>query len=120
MLRASILAAGVWLGFLVASWVLATLTFRTADRVAGPEARVERAERLGPVPAEDRRMVLRHLAAEINRSMFRAWAAFQLVLGGVLVGLAWRLGAAARTLAMADLVKAAALAGRQVLLLRRP
>ena len=168
MLRASILAAGVWLGFLVASWVLATLTFRTADRVAGPEARAEVAERLGPVPAEDRRMVLRHLAAEINRSMFRAWAAFQLVLGGVLVGLAWRLGAASRILAvaalllavfqavglagaiaavgrgldfhkrplppelgrrfgilhgayaMADLVKAAALAGLELLLLRRP
>ncbi len=168
MLRASLLTAGVWLGFLVGSWVVATLTFRSADRVAGPEARVEVAARLGPVPAEDRRIVLRHLAAEINRGMFRVWAAVQLVLGLALVGLAWRLGGAARILAavalalvlvqafalgaaiaavgrgldflprplppelgrrfgilhgayvLLDLAKAAALAGLQVLLLRRP
>ncbi len=99
MLRASILTAGVWLGFLVASWVVATLSFRSADRLAGPEARVEVAAKLGGVPAEDRRMVLRHLASEINRGMFRVWAAVQLALGLVLVGLAWQLGGAARILA---------------------
>ena len=168
MLRASLLTAGVWLGFLVASWVVATLSFKSADRVAGPEARVEVAAKLAPVSAEDRRMVLRHLAAEINRGMFRVWATVQLVLGLTLVGLAWRLGGAPRILAavavalvlvqafalgpaiaavgrgldflprplppelgrrfgalhtayaVADLVKAAALTGLSVLLLRRP
>ena len=168
MLRASLLTAGVWLGFLVASWVVATLSFRSADRVAGPEARVEVATKLGPVPAEDRRMVLRHLASEINRGMFRVWAPVQLALGLALVGLAWRLGGAPRILAavalglvlvqafalggaiaavgrgldflprplppelgrrfgalhaayvLADFVKAAALVGLELLLLRRP
>lgn len=115
MLRASILTAGVWLGFLVASWVVATASFRAAERVAGPGTRAEVSAKLGPVSAEDRRMVLRHLASEINRWMFRAWSATQLVLGLVLVLLAWPLGGWPRGLAAAALalvlVQAFGLAG---------
>lgn len=115
MLRASILTAGVWLGFLAASWAMATVNFRTADRVAGPEARAEVTARLAPLAPEDRRMVLRHLAAEINRWMFRAWSAVQIGLGLALLALAWRLGGVPRSLAgvalLLVLVQAFGLAG---------
>ena len=60
--------------------------------------------RLAPVAAGDRRLVLRHLAAEINRWMFRAWSTVQLGLGLALLALAWRLGAAPRALAGAALL----------------
>jgi hypothetical protein len=128
--RAAVLAAGLWLGFLVASWIVAGATFRAAERVAGSGARPEVAARLGPVPTEDRRLVLRHLASEINRSMFRTWSGVQLGLGLLLAGLAWRAGGAARALAIGALVltvvQAAGLAGaieslgRQIDFLPRP
>ena len=115
MARAAALTAGIWLGLLVASWLVATASFRTADRVAGPEARPEVAARLVQVRSEDRRLVLRHLASEINRSMFRIWSGVQAGLGLLLAALAWRLGGAARGLAMAalllGLVQALGLAG---------
>jgi len=115
MLRASILTAGLWLGFLAASWVMATVNFRTAERVAGAGAGAEAAARLAPVAASDRRLVLRHLASEINRWMFRAWSTAQIGLGLALLVLAWRLGGAPRALAAAALllvlVQALGLAG---------
>ena len=104
MLRASILTAGVWLGFLAASWAMATVNFRTADRVAGAGAGAEVTARLAPMAPADRRMVLRHLAAEINRWMFRAWATVQIGLGLALLALAWRLGGVPRALAGAALL----------------
>jgi hypothetical protein len=104
MLRASLWMAGAWLGFLVASWIMATANFQAAERVAGRETRAEVTARLGAVAPEDRRVVLRHLASEINRFMFRTWSAVQLVLGFALLALAWRLGGAARALAGAALV----------------
>jgi len=82
---------GVWLGLLVASWVAATQSFRTVDRVLGPALRSELRERLAPVAADDRRAVLRHLASEINRWMFRHWSLAQLALGVLALALAWRL-----------------------------
>jgi hypothetical protein len=104
MLRASILTAGVWLGFLAASWAMATVNFRTAERVAGAEAGAEVRARLEPVAAGDRRLVLRHLASEINRWMFRTWSTVQLGLGLALLAFAWRLGGAPRALAGAALL----------------
>ena len=65
---------GVWLGLLVASWAIAPAMFRTADRVLA-ESRL--AERLVPVPEAERRVDLRHLAAELNRWMFEAWGVAQ-------------------------------------------
>jgi hypothetical protein len=104
MVRASILVAGLWLGFLAASWVVATGSFRTAERVAGPDANAEVASRLAPVAAEDRRLVLRHLASELNRFMFRTWSLVQLGLGIVLAGVAWSAGGAPRVLAVTALL----------------
>jgi hypothetical protein len=97
--RPALLVIGLWLGLLVASWIMATTNFRTADHVLGPAARPEVAAKLGGVAPEDRRLVLRHLASEINRSMFRTWAFTQLALGAVLAALLWQGPRGARLLA---------------------
>jgi len=39
--RAAVLLAGFWLGLLVASWVMATVTLRMPDRVLGSQIRPE-------------------------------------------------------------------------------
>jgi hypothetical protein len=97
----ALLVIGVWMGLLVASWAMASASFRTVDRLLGPQARPELQARLSPLATGDRRAVLRYAAAEANRWMFRAWAAMDLVLAAVLVALCWRLGAAPRALALA-------------------
>jgi hypothetical protein len=107
MKSAGLVLAGLWLGALLASWVAATVNFRTADRVLAP-ARPELEERLASVPPEARRQVLRHLASEINRWMFRNWAWAQLALGLALLAACWRMGGAARALAAIALALAAA------------
>ncbi len=96
----SLVVTGLWLGMLVASWIAATASFRGVDRVLGPEARPELQARLAPVPPEERRMVLRHLASEINRWMFTRWAVAQWVLAAALVLAAWPARGAPRTLAL--------------------
>jgi len=104
MARLVLVLAGFWLGMLVASWLMATANFRAVDRVLGPDARPEIAARLGGVPAEDRRVVLRHLVGEINRWMFGRWALAQLALGGIVLAAAWRLPGWPRLLAAAALL----------------
>jgi hypothetical protein len=99
MIRAALLVAGVWLGLLVASWIVASTTFRTADRVLAEGGRPELAAKMAPLDSADRRLVLRHLASEINRSMFRTWAFVQLGLAAVLTALLWRAPGGARLLA---------------------
>ncbi len=91
--------AGLWLGLLVASWVSATSSFRAVDRVLGSEAPAEFQSRLSGVAPTERRVVLRYLASEINRWMFRRWALFQVVLALILVALAWSAGVSARIVA---------------------
>lgn len=87
---------GVWLGLLVASWLIATVNFRTVDRVLAPQWRPEVAERLSAVSPADRRALLRHVVSEVNRWMFRVWGPLQLALGALALGLSWRAGGAAR------------------------
>ena len=99
---AVLLLLGVWLGLLVASWLVATATFRTVDRVLG-EPRPELSTRLAPVAEPERRVVLRHLASEVNRWMFGRWAMAQLALAVACAALTWRAGGAARWLAVAAL-----------------
>jgi len=130
MARLLLLVAGFWLGMLAASWVMATVNFRTVDRVLGPEARPEMAGRLAALAAEDRRVVLRHLVSEINRTMFRAWALAQLALGALAVGAAWRVAGGPRLLTgaalllvvaqLAVLTPAIASVGRSIDFLPRP
>ncbi len=104
MKSTAVLVAGFWLGLLVASWVMAGVNFRTAERVIGPEMRPEMAERLASVAPEHRRSAFRHLAAEINRWMFRRGSYVQLGLGLGLLALVWPLGWAPRALAGAALL----------------
>ncbi len=115
MARAATLLAGLWLGLLIASWVMASVNLGTVERVLGEDMRPELAARLGGVSPEDRRVALRHLAAEINRWMFRQGSFAQLVLGLAFTALVWPLGGAPRALAAAalllTLVQAFGLAG---------
>lgn len=104
MRNTALVLTGLWLGALLASWVAATVNFRTVDRVLGPEVRPELAERLRAVPAADQRQALRHLASEINRWSFRWWSLCQLALGAVLVVLCWSQPGAARYLLAACVV----------------
>jgi hypothetical protein len=101
--NAALVLTGVWLGALLASWVAATVNFRTVDRVLGAAARPELAQKLEPVPPPARREALRHLASEINRWSFRWWSVAQGVLGGVVALLCWRQPGIARYLVLAAL-----------------
>jgi hypothetical protein len=96
----SLSLAGAWLGMLLTTWAVATASFRTVDRTLGPEARREVAARLAPLPAEDRRALLRHVAAEINRWMFRSSLVAQALLAGALTTVLWPAGGGARLLAV--------------------
>jgi len=92
----ALLVIGLWLGLLAASWAMASASFRTVDRLLGPEARPELQARLAPLSPSDRR----HVAAESNRWMFRTWTLAEMLLGAFLVAACWRLGPAPRTLAL--------------------
>ena len=100
----ALLTIGLWLGGLVASWLAASANFRTVDQVLGPSRRPELAEKLKGVDEADRRMLLRHLASEINRFMFSRWWLAQAVLGLVLLAVVWSAGGSARSLAGAVLL----------------
>jgi hypothetical protein len=113
--RLALLVLGLWLGLLVASAAVATVNFRTVDRLLGPGQRPELARTLEPVPAEGRRFARRHLVSEVNRWIFRAGGLAQLVLAVALVVLVWPEGGVSRWLAVAALaitaVQAVGLAG---------
>lgn len=47
MSRLLLVVLGLWLGLLLASWVIATVNFRSVDRVLGPELRPELDQRCG-------------------------------------------------------------------------
>jgi hypothetical protein len=96
----ALLVIGLWLGLLAASWAMASASFRTVDRLLGPEARPEFRARLESLSPDQRRMVLRHVAAESNRWMFRTWTLAEMVLGALLVAASWRLGTVPRALAL--------------------
>ena len=104
MRGAAVLVLGLWMGLLVASWAVATASFRTVDRVLGPGAAPELQGRLAPLAPDVRRAVLRHVASESNRWMFGAMSIAELALGLALVALSWRLGPVPRALALAALL----------------
>ena len=102
--RLALALLGAWLGVLLASWAAATLSLRVVDRALGPAGREELAARLSPVASDDRRAVLRHLAAESNRSLFRGWAVAQLFVGSLVLALLGTKPGTPRWLAAAALV----------------
>ena len=86
---AALLLTGVWLGILAASWLAATASFRGVDRVLGADMRPELGARLSGLDAAERRLALRHVAAEINRWMFRRLGVVQLGVGLLALAAAW-------------------------------
>jgi hypothetical protein len=101
LLALGLALTGFWLGLLVASWVAATVNFRTVDQVLGPGGSREAQTRFERVAADDRRPLFRHLASEINRWMFRWWSLAQVVLAILLVSLLWPQAGALRWLSVA-------------------
>jgi hypothetical protein len=102
--RLALLLVGLWLGALFLSWAVATVNFRTVDRVLGKGARPELQERLAGTPPPARREALRHLASEQNRGLFGGLALAQLGMGALLLGLSWRWPGASLALAAAALL----------------
>jgi hypothetical protein len=96
--RLLLVLLGLWLGLLLASWVIAGVNFRTVDRVLGPGMRPELEQRLSAIPKDERRVALRHLASEINRWMFRYWSLAQLALGAACLILSLRIDGSSRLL----------------------
>jgi hypothetical protein len=86
---AALLSTGVCLGVLAASWLSATASFRGVDSVLGTNMRPELGALLSGLEPAERRLTLRHVAAEINRWMFRRLGALQLGVGLLALGLAW-------------------------------
>lgn len=74
---------GVWLGATLLMWFAAARSFSTVDRVLRqPDPQF--VEVTKPLSQADTRHVLRHLASEINRTLFGAYNWTQVVLGGLL------------------------------------
>jgi hypothetical protein len=80
---------GAWIGITASMWFAATGSFSTVRRlVESPNPRLSEVTRpLGPDPT---RLVLRHLASEINRTYFRAYGWAQIVLAAGLLFLLLR------------------------------
>jgi Domain of unknown function (DUF4149) len=75
---------GVWLGWTLFMWFLAGKSFSTVDRVLHA-SNPSFAEAARPMSPEQTRLVLRHLASEINRAVFRAYGWGQIALGALLL-----------------------------------
>jgi hypothetical protein len=86
----ALLFAGFWLGLLVASWVAASVSFRTAAELFGPDGRQELADALAATPDAQRRQAMRFMASEVNRGMFARRYVAEIALGVCLFALAWR------------------------------
>jgi hypothetical protein len=103
LLPIALVLGGFWLGLLVVSWVAATVNFRSVDHVLGPGGSSEAQVLFETVRVEDRRVLLRHLASEINRWMFRWWSLAQVALALAVLGLLWQQAGVMRGLAVAAL-----------------
>ena len=62
MPRTCLVLLGVWLGLVLASWAIASASFRNVDRVLGPAMNPELGRKLSPLAPEERRVALRHVA----------------------------------------------------------
>ncbi len=90
--RSQVLAVailGAWIMSTLCMWFAATRSFDTVERVmqGGQPQFVEITKPLGEAST---RMVLRHMASEINRTLFWGYGALQIGLGAILFFLLWR------------------------------
>jgi hypothetical protein len=80
---------GVWIGITASMWFAATSSFSTVrGLVENPKPRLSDVTR--PLGPDLTRLVLRHLASEINRTFFRAYGWAQIVLAAGLLFLLQR------------------------------
>ena len=71
---------GAWTAMTLFMWLAATRSFRTVDRVLA-ESRAGFETAVKPLGADTTREVLRYLASEINRTLFKAYSGTEIVLG---------------------------------------
>jgi hypothetical protein len=90
-----------WLTATVAVWLSASNNFGGSKRVLERAQQTGLAEKLRPLPAEDARQAMHHLASEINRSIFRAWDPAQVGLAAVALWIGWPLSSQWRKAALA-------------------
>lgn len=79
----------MWLAGTVAVWLNASNNFAWSKRALERGEQTGLAAKLRPLPAEDARQVMRHLASEINRSIFRVWDPSQVALAALALWLGW-------------------------------
>jgi hypothetical protein len=74
---------GAWIASTLCMWFAATRSFATVERVmkGGQPQFVEITKPLGEAST---RMVVRHMASEINRTLFQGYGVLQLVFGALL------------------------------------
>ena len=90
--RSQVLAVailGAWIASTLCMWFAATRSFSTVERVmkGGQPQFVEITKPLGEAST---RVVVRHMASEINRTLFWGYGALQIGLGAILFLLLWR------------------------------
>ncbi|MBI4463795.1 MAG: hypothetical protein HY647_03725 [Acidobacteria bacterium] len=81
------------MGLILGGWLLGTLmvagiaaqNFRMVDRLLHSASQTALQQRTAGIPAGEVRLLLRHLASELNRFYFRAWGWVELVLGAGLL-----------------------------------
>jgi hypothetical protein len=80
----AIIVVSLWVACTLFMWFAATRSFRTADAIlANPQA--EFAALAKPLSADETRMLVRHVASQINRTYFQAYGWVQVTLGLLLV-----------------------------------
>ena len=78
----------VWIGWTLFMWFAVTRSFRTANRIwQKPEPAF--AQLLKPLNENASLKVLRHFAAQVNATYFRAYGLAQIFLGIVLILILW-------------------------------
>ena len=84
--RSQVLAVailGAWIMSTLCMWFAATRSFATVERVMKGD-QPQFVEITKPLGESNTRMVVRHMASEINRTLFQGYGVLQLVLGALL------------------------------------
>lgn len=92
MARSHVLAVAIlaaWIMSTLCMWFAATSSFATVERVM-QSGQPELVELTKPLGEASTRMLLRHVASEINRSVFWGYGALQIGLGAILFLLLWK------------------------------
>src|SRR5271157_4848615 len=80
---------GAWIASTLCMWFAATRSFSTVESVL-TRAEPQFLETTKPLGEASTRVVIRYMASEINRTLFRGYGALQIGLGAILFLLLWR------------------------------